>query len=43
MDRLHNFVAALFFTWLAMMIASELHAHHGATHSGTQPAEVRRD
>jgi hypothetical protein len=37
MDRINNIVLAVFFTWLAAMIVTELHAHHV-----TQPVEVRR-
>lgn len=37
MDRVNNIVVAAFFAWVLAMITVELHAHHGATHSGTQP------
>ena len=42
MDRINNIVLAVFFTWLAAMMVTELHLHHGTTHTNTQPVEVRR-
>ena len=46
MDRINNIVIiviAVFYTWLAAMIVTELHLHHGTTHTGTQPVwAVRR-
>ena len=42
MDRIINIVIAVFYIWLAAMIVTELHLHHGTTHTGTQPVEVRR-
>jgi len=42
MDRINNIVLAVFFVWITAMISTELQAHHGATHSGTQSVQVRK-